>query len=85
MSARSSATRSRTTRAQGLTVADVERWLAPILNYIPAQDQSASERAVKDAMPTHAPVAAPANDVASHPPGCTCAVHLAWRKKAVGA
>jgi len=22
---------------------------------------------------------------ASHPPGCTCAVHLAWRKKAVGA
>jgi hypothetical protein len=26
-----------------------------------------------------------ANDVASHPPGCTCAVHLAWRKKAVGA
>ena len=29
--------------------------------------------------------AVPANDVASHPPGCTCAVHLAWRKKAVGA
>ena len=33
-----------------------------------------------------APMAAvPANDVASHPPGCNCAVHLAWRKKAVGA
>ena len=29
--------------------------------------------------------AIPANDVASHPPGCTCAVHLAYRKKAVGA
>jgi 5-methyltetrahydrofolate--homocysteine methyltransferase len=34
--------------------------------------------------------AVPANDVtskdlASHPPGCACAVHLAWRKKAVGA
>src|SRR5437868_9746013 len=24
-------------------------------------------------------------DIASHPPGCTCAVHLAWRKKKVGA
>ncbi len=70
---------------KGMSVAEVERWLAPILNYIPAQDQSASERAVKDAMPTQAPSAVPANDVASHPPGCTCAVHLAWRKKAVGA
>jgi 5-methyltetrahydrofolate--homocysteine methyltransferase len=29
--------------------------------------------------------AIPANDVTSHPPGCTCAVHLAYRKKAVGA
>jgi 5-methyltetrahydrofolate--homocysteine methyltransferase len=33
--------------------------------------------------------ATPANDLdlselRSHPPGCTCAVHLAWRKKAVG-
>jgi 5-methyltetrahydrofolate--homocysteine methyltransferase len=70
---------------KGMTTADVERWLAPILNYIPAQDQSAADRAVKVAMPTQAPAAVPANDVASHPPGCTCAVHLAWRKKAVGA
>jgi 5-methyltetrahydrofolate--homocysteine methyltransferase len=70
---------------KGMTTAEVERWLAPILNYIPAQDQSAAGRAVKDAMPKLAPAAVPANDVASHPPGCTCAVHLAWRKKAVGA
>jgi 5-methyltetrahydrofolate--homocysteine methyltransferase len=73
---------------KGMTVAEVERWLAPILNYIPAQDQSAEARALKDAMPTSAPAAAPANDrassdLASHPPGCTCAVHLMWRKKAV--
>jgi 5-methyltetrahydrofolate--homocysteine methyltransferase len=68
-----------------MTVAEVERWLAPILNYIPSQDQSAQERAVKEAMPKAVPAAEPANDVASHPPGCTCAVHLAWRKKAVGA
>src|SRR5437868_7094971 len=70
---------------KGMTAAEVERWLAPILNYIPAQDQSAADRAVKVAMPAQAPAAVPANDVASHPPGCSCAVHLAWRKKAVGA
>jgi 5-methyltetrahydrofolate--homocysteine methyltransferase len=61
------------------------------LNYIPAQDQSAPDRAVKEAMPTLAPTAAaPANDavpeeIASHPPGCNCAVHLAYRKKAARA
>ena len=62
-----------------MTVAEIERWLAPVLNYIPTQDQPAAR--------APAPVAAAvaANDVASHPPGCTCAVHLAWRKKAVGA
>jgi 5-methyltetrahydrofolate--homocysteine methyltransferase len=59
-------------------VAETERWLAPVLNYIPSQEQAA--KAV-----TLAPVATPANDVTSHPPGCSCAVHLAWRKKAVGA
>ncbi|MEZ5821020.1 MAG: methionine synthase [Bradyrhizobium sp.] len=70
---------------KGMTTAEVERWLAPVLNYIPTQDQSATGRAVKEAMSTLAPAAVPANDIASHPPGCTCAVHLAWRKKAVGA
>jgi 5-methyltetrahydrofolate--homocysteine methyltransferase len=24
-------------------------------------------------------------EIASHPPGCNCAVHLAYRRKAVGA
>jgi 5-methyltetrahydrofolate--homocysteine methyltransferase len=73
---------------KGWSVAEAERWLAPVLNYIPAQDQSAQDRRVKEAMPTLAPsTAAPANDVASselaaHPPGCNCAVHLAYRKKA---
>jgi 5-methyltetrahydrofolate--homocysteine methyltransferase len=79
-----------------MSVAETERWLAPILNYIPTQDRSAPDRAVRAAMPTLAPTATvPANDVvakelaakelASHPPGCACAVHLAWRKTAVGA
>jgi 5-methyltetrahydrofolate--homocysteine methyltransferase len=61
-----------------MTVAEVERWLAPVLNYSPSQD-------AKPPTPALTPVATPANDVTSHPPGCTCAVHLAWRKKAVGA
>jgi 5-methyltetrahydrofolate--homocysteine methyltransferase len=65
-----------------MTVAETERWLAPVLNYIPAQDRQPQDRAVKEAMPTLAPTSAtPANDVASHPPGCNCAVHLAYRKK----
>jgi 5-methyltetrahydrofolate--homocysteine methyltransferase len=76
---------------KGWSVAESERWLAPVLNYIPAQDQSAQERAVRGAMPPLAPATAvPANDVASremlaHPPGCNCAVHLAYRKKAARA
>jgi len=73
---------------KGMTVAEIERWLAPVLNYTPAQDQSTQDRRLKQAMPKLAPAtAAPANDTApdAHPPGCTCAVHLAYRKKAVGA
>jgi 5-methyltetrahydrofolate--homocysteine methyltransferase len=65
---------------KGWSVAETERWLAPVLNYIPSAE----------AMPSLAPegpgpVAAndgAAGDVAGHPPGCGCAVHLAWRKKA---
>src|SRR3954462_13234462 len=72
---------------KGMTVAETERWLAPVLNYIPAQDQSPSDRAVRETMPTLAPTAVPTNDVsaqelAAHPPGCNCTVHLAYRKKA---
>jgi len=66
---------------KGMTVAETERWLAPVLNYIPAQDRA--QAATLPLAP--AATAVPANDTASHPPGCTCAVHLAWRKKAVGA
>ncbi len=76
---------------KGWGIDEAERWLAPVLNYIPTQDQSAQDRRVKEAMPTQAPSsAAPANDILSkemlaHPPGCNCAVHLAWRKKAARA
>jgi 5-methyltetrahydrofolate--homocysteine methyltransferase len=63
---------------KGMSVAETERWLAPVLNYIPSREQAAANERASIA-------AVPANDVTSHPPGCTCAVHLAWRKKAVGA
>jgi 5-methyltetrahydrofolate--homocysteine methyltransferase len=75
---------------KGWSVQEAERWLAPVLNYIPSQDQSVQDRSLREAMPTLPPSVVPANDaeakeLKSHPPGCTCAVHLAWRKKAVGA
>jgi 5-methyltetrahydrofolate--homocysteine methyltransferase len=74
---------------KGWSVAEAERWLAPVLNYIPAQDRKVQDRSVNQAMSTPA-TTAPANDmvptdVASHPPGCNCAVHLAYRKKAARA
>lgn len=64
---------------KGMTVADTERWLAPVLNYIPSREDADKAFA-----------ATPANDetskdLASHPPGCTCAVHLVWQKKRAGA
>jgi 5-methyltetrahydrofolate--homocysteine methyltransferase len=70
---------------KGWSVAEAERWLAPVLNYIPARDQSAQDRRVRETLATSPPSATPANDVASaelaaHPAGCNCAVHLAWRK-----
>jgi 5-methyltetrahydrofolate--homocysteine methyltransferase len=71
---------------KGWSVAEAERWLGPVLNYIPTQDRSAQDRRAKEAIAK--PVSAvPANDIASdelaaHPPGCNCAVHLAYRKKA---
>ena len=37
---------------KGMSVAETERWLAPVLNYIPAQDRRAGPRACKQAMPT---------------------------------
>ena len=63
---------------KGWSVAECERWLAPVLNYIPGSDPVSARKA-------DAPKAEPANDVASHPPGCNCAVHLQYRAKQVRA
>jgi len=74
---------------KGWSVAEAERWLAPVLNYIPARSGPASEPM---------PPLAPANDVedassrsafaaelAGHPAGCGCAIHLRLRGQAVAA
>ena len=75
---------------KGWTVTETERWLAPVLNYIPSQDQSEQGRRLREATAPPVSTPAPANDIAareiaSHPPGCNCAVHLTYRGKAVGA
>ncbi len=72
---------------KGWDVATAERWLAPVLNYIPSRSAGATD---ETGMPPLAPQAdAPlsADDaaLASHPQGCTCALHLAWRKQKVAA
>ncbi|MBR0847850.1 methionine synthase [Bradyrhizobium diazoefficiens] len=62
---------------KGMSVAETERWLAPVLNYIPAREAATfTATPANDEMP---------KDLASHPPGCTCAAHLVWQKKRVGA
>ena len=74
---------------KGMSVTEVERWLAPILNYIPAQQDAAAAKADAKFAATPANDVASsdpaAKDLASHPPGCTCAVHLVWQKKRAGA
>ena len=65
---------SRRLERKGFTIEECERWLAPVLNYIPASD------------PT--PDLAPEGDVsklplAQHPPGCNCAMHMRPNKPRV--
>lgn len=54
---------------KGWTVAEAERWLAPVLNYLPAAN-------------ANSPAESPADDPATHPAGCACAMHLRLRKMA---
>ena len=58
---------------KGVTPEEIERWLAPILNYIPSRDArpEADEPDVAE-LP-----------LAKHPPGCACAMHLRMNGKPV--
>ncbi len=71
-------------RRKGRPFAEMERWLAPVLNYEPTRDAPAASISSGVAAPF------PANDIsaqdpASHPPGCGCAFHMQYRRKAIGA
>ncbi|WP_458759700.1 methionine synthase [Afipia sp. TerB] len=59
---------------KGVSLAETERWLAPILNYIPSANSNPAPKAENAG-----------DDVSSHPAGCTCAYHLQYRKKAAQA
>jgi 5-methyltetrahydrofolate--homocysteine methyltransferase len=63
---------------KNMSVAEVERWLAPILNYIPGQASKQSGATLAPAAPMPANDAS--TDIANHQPGCQCAVHLQYRK-----
>lgn len=67
---------------KSMSVAEIERWLAPVLNYIPVDDKMPS---LAPASPVPEPANDAAKEMASHPPGCNCAVHLRYRAKAVRA
>jgi len=54
------------------TVAETERWLAPILNYIPAANANKPQPKADD------------GELASHPLGCNCVAHLRLRRTARG-
>ncbi|NEW87325.1 methionine synthase [Rhodopseudomonas sp. WA056] len=72
---------------KGWDVATAERWLAPVLNYIPARSTVATDETGMPPLAPQADAALSADDaaLASHPQGCTCALHLAWRKQKVAA
>ena len=57
---------------KGMTVEEIERWLAPILNYIPSRE-----------MPTEADEDVASLPLAKHPPGCGCVMHLRMNGKPV--
>jgi 5-methyltetrahydrofolate--homocysteine methyltransferase len=60
---------------KGWSVAETERWLAPVLNYIPAANANKpKEKAEEKAEAT--------DDLVSHPLGCNCLAHVRLRKKA---
>ncbi len=58
---------------KGMSVAETERWLAPILNYIPSRDMPPETEE-----PDFATL-----PLAKHPPGCGCAMHLRMNGKPV--
>jgi 5-methyltetrahydrofolate--homocysteine methyltransferase len=65
-------------RRKGWSVAETERWLAPVLNYIPA----ANANTPQELQDRKAAEAAASDDLVAHPPGCSCLAHVRLRKRA---
>ena len=57
---------------KGMKPEETERWLAPILNYIPSREMPAESEDDLATLP-----------LAKHPPGCGCAMHLRMNGKPV--
>ena len=55
---------------KGMKPEEIERWLAPILNYIPSRDAQPETEDDVASLP-----------LAKHPPGCGCAMHLRMNGK----
>ena len=74
---------------KGMSVTETERWLAPVLNYIPvanANTPPAEDLSKKTSVKIVSAAgldAASGADLASHPAGCNCVAHLKFRQKAV--
>jgi 5-methyltetrahydrofolate--homocysteine methyltransferase len=70
---------------KGWSVAEAERWLAPVLNYQPARAEMPPLAPANDVEDTATSRSAFAAELAGHPAGCGCAIHLRLRGKAVAA
>ncbi len=70
---------------KGWELTEAERWLAPVLNYIPtANANTPPADATKQPAVKVISAADFGEDLASHPTGCNCLAHLRFRQKAVG-
>ena len=58
-------------RRKGWTLQEAERWLAPILNYIPVNEPDVTVSPAPDA----ATMSAASRALLNHPPGCACGLH----------
>ena len=67
---------------KGWEMTEAERWLAPVLNYIPTAN--ANTPPANDAKKPSVKVMSAADlgdDLASHPTGCNCVAHLKFRQR----
>jgi 5-methyltetrahydrofolate--homocysteine methyltransferase len=67
---------------KGWSVAETERWLAPVLNYIPAANANKPQEKVAADAPAPSANTGVDDNLLAHPPGCNCLAHMRLRKRA---